>query len=230
MEKKIIAVACVLLVLVAAFTACGKAIVTGDNGMEYEAVTDEEGNTVVNENGDIVVYVTDVDGNYVEDANGEPQTNSITFPSVIAHEDRIETANYILLIPEGWTAESDGTLAREADENAEQSIEITNFGELEDGETFAGKMQESQATLEGLAQAVIDNGGTAESAVESVQFFEQDATLLELTATAQQRTFRYQMLYFMQNGELYKVQYTATDMENEAFDLHAFVLQNLTMK
>ena len=230
MEKKIIAVACVLLVLVAAFTACGKAIVTGDNGMEYEAVTDEEGNTVVNENGDIVVYVTDVDGNYVEDANGEPQTNSVTFPSAVVHADRVETANYFLLIPEDWTAESDGTLVREENENAKQSIEVTNFGELEDGETFPNRMLELQKTLEGLAQAVVENGGTAESAVESVQLFEQDATLLELTATAQQRTFRYQMLYFMQDGELYKVQYTATDADNEAFDLCTFVQQNLTMK
>ena len=111
MQNKIIAVICVMLMLVTLFAACGKkVIIQGKNGQEYVAMTDEEGNTVLNQSGEIVVYVTDDRGKYVTDANGERQTNAVTFPDVAIGKDKIETADYVLTVPEGWVSGRDGRL------------------------------------------------------------------------------------------------------------------------
>ena len=73
MDKKIIAVICAsLIVISAAFASCGKKKPTiNAKDATYEVVTDEEGNTVLNENGEIEIYVTDEDGKKVTDENGE---------------------------------------------------------------------------------------------------------------------------------------------------------------
>ena len=114
MQKKIIAVAALMLALVLLFVACGKGptIVTKE-GYEYPLVTDEEGNTVVNENGDLVIYVTDENGKYVEDANGEPQTNAVTFPDQIVDGKTIETSLYSWTLPDGWSFDDDGKAVKD---------------------------------------------------------------------------------------------------------------------
>lgn len=64
MDKKIIAVICASLIVISvAFASCGKKKPTiNAKDATYEVVTDEEGNTVLNENGEIEIYVTDEDG------------------------------------------------------------------------------------------------------------------------------------------------------------------------
>ena len=73
MDKKIIAVICASLIVISAvFASCGKKKPTiNAKDATYEVVTDEEGNTVLNENGEIEIYVTDEDGKKVTDENGE---------------------------------------------------------------------------------------------------------------------------------------------------------------
>ena len=55
MDKKIIAVICASLIVISAvFASCGKKKPTiNAKDATYEVVTDEEGNTVLNENGEI---------------------------------------------------------------------------------------------------------------------------------------------------------------------------------
>ena len=54
-----------------------------DEGFEHLLYVDEEGNTVLDDEGRIVVYATDTYGDIVEDEDGEPQTNSIEFPELM---------------------------------------------------------------------------------------------------------------------------------------------------
>lgn len=232
MEKKIIAVACALLMLVMAFTACGKVIVTGDNGIEYEAVTDEEGNTVVNEDGEILVYVTDGDGDYIEDANGEPQTNVIDFPSVIAGDGIVETPYYTLTVPEGWTAEDDGRLVR--DDNGSTYIQITRLGEA-GGVTPQAYVEARQGMIDGVvSQLQADYPDTAVTYASHAFTAQQlDSYVAELRAPQSDGTmFYYAMnIYFVYDGYLYKVDYICSNGSYDAtFDALAVLDQNLVMK
>ena len=86
MEKKIIAVACVLVILAVTLAACGSKylVITDEHGYTHLAVTDAEGNTVLDENGDIQVYVTDESGDPVTLENGAYDVAAVTFPDAVA--------------------------------------------------------------------------------------------------------------------------------------------------
>lgn len=152
MKRKIFAAACAVLALGLLLTACGKKylIVENDRGMEYAAVTDEEGNTVVNDDGDIVVYVTDADGEIVTDSNGDPQTNNIEFPKVIASGSTVETADFKLTMPDGWTADAAGMFRWEGDTTT--YVQVVALRELEAGETLESCMETESATAQQIVE------------------------------------------------------------------------------
>lgn len=74
----------------------------------YEVVTDEEGNTVLNENGEIEIYVTDEDGKKVTDENGEIKTGAVPFPDQITDGVFHETKYFKMVYPNGWTVGNSG--------------------------------------------------------------------------------------------------------------------------
>ena len=74
----------------------------------YEVVTDEEGNTVLNENGEIEIYVTDEDGKKVTDENGEIKTGAVPFPNQITDGVFHETKYFKMVYPNGWTVGNSG--------------------------------------------------------------------------------------------------------------------------
>ena len=155
MEKKIIAVACVLVILAVTLAACGSKylVITDEHGYTHLAVTDAEGNTVLDENGDIQVYVTDESGDPVTLENGAYDVAAVTFPDAVADGDTLETPDYTLTMPDGWTASDSGRFYRDDTENV--YLQITNFGELEDQtlDTYVASMQENiNALLEQTQQ------------------------------------------------------------------------------
>lgn len=234
MEKKIIAVACVLVILAVTLAACGSKylIVENDDGMEYAAVTDEEGNTVVNEQGDIVVYVTDVDGDLVTDTNGEPQTNSITIPSVIADGDTVETADYTLTMPDGWTANSNGRFTRDDNENV--YLQITNFGELEDQtlDTYVASMQENINALLAQTQQEYPSASVEYSNHTLSQANRMDSRVVEFRVPDADGSMAYYAMnvYFVYQGELFKVDYICVGSYDESFDVLGVLDYSLVMK
>lgn len=234
MEKRIIAVICVLMLLISLFAACGKApTIKLKEGVEYPLVTDEEGNTVVDENGDILVYVTDAHGKYVKDENGNRQTNAVTFPDAIVTDNKVETADYVLLVPEGWTADDAGKLVKDNTENAIISIDITNLGELRVGETLTSYIAQQQVLIEGLVAEMREKGATVSYDITSTQFQGYEAANIVLTAQSEEiGVCCYKMIYYMAGNELYKILYSCANGTNDdtAFDLSSFMEQNLTMK
>lgn len=234
MEKKIIAVACVLVILAVTLAACGSKylVVENDDGMEYAAVTDEEGKTVVNEQGDIVVYVTDVDGDLVTDTNGEPQTNSITIPSVIADGDTVETADYTLTMPDGWTANSNGRFTRDDNENV--YLQITNFGELEDQtlDTYVASMQENINALLAQTQQEYPSASVEYSNHTLSQANRMDSRVVEFRVPDADGSMAYYAMnvYFVYQGELFKVDYICVGSYDESFDVLGVLDYSLVMK
>ena len=153
MEKRIIAVICVLMLLISLFAACGKkTIIKGKNGMEYVAVTDEEGNTVLDENGDILVYVTDADGKYVKDENGNRQTNSIDFPKYIVDGTALVTPDYKMTFPKGWTVTNTG---RGTPTTVDKTyLEINNLGKTDVTRTLDSFFNEELSLTKEICEEV----------------------------------------------------------------------------
>ncbi len=125
MSKKIIAVLVVLTVLfMTVFAACNsdeeeeKVYVNND---EYDFVTDENGERVLNEDGEFLVYAQDDKGKREKDENGEYITMAQPFEP-IEDGDVIENYGYKFNLPEGWkTTNQSGEFVNE---KTQQQVEI----------------------------------------------------------------------------------------------------------
>lgn len=102
MKKQVLAIMLATLLILTTFAACGKKylVYTDDAGVEHPVLTDAEGNTMVNEFGQIVIGVTDSRGHLVTDENGENETRAVAFPSAIVKGNLYETANFKWEVPE----------------------------------------------------------------------------------------------------------------------------------
>ncbi|MBO5065545.1 MAG: hypothetical protein J6D06_05455 [Clostridia bacterium] len=125
MSKKIIAVLIVLTMLfMTVFAACNsdneeeRVYVEKD---EYDFVTDENGERVLNKDGEFLVYETDDKGKRVKDDNGEYITLAQPFEP-IEDGNVIENYGYKFNLPEGWkTTNQPGEFVNE---KTQQSIEV----------------------------------------------------------------------------------------------------------
>lgn len=233
MHNKIIAVICVVLMLVTLFAACGKkVIIKGKNGEEYIAMTDDEGNTVLNESGEIVVYVTDDRGKYVTDANGERQTNAVTFPNQVTGEHSIATPQYRLTMPEDWTLGEDGKFTRNKNENI--TFEISEMVVLNATRTMNTYLQ---TQIEGM-EYMKNNS----EEYKNLSYEIKDVTLtasqlpckvIEITMTDDSgaKTME-QSLYYIQWGEnMVQASYLCMDATAiGSFDSYTYLNENLEIK
>lgn len=115
MNKKIIAVFCVVILMASLFTACGKKLYTQEiNGKEQPVVTNENGELVTGVEGDVAIYVTDSKGEKVTDSEGNPNINYIK-PSgaIINPNNTMICENFKLNIPDGWFGDSNGSIYKD---------------------------------------------------------------------------------------------------------------------
>lgn len=106
-EKRIIiTIVSLTLALVVVFSACGKATYTDpQTGKEYFLVTDENGEKVRSEDGELLVYVTDENNKIVKDENGVPQTEIHGFIGQIEDvKGVVEDYAYTVALPENWVS------------------------------------------------------------------------------------------------------------------------------
>lgn len=106
--KKYFALIISLIVILTCFTACKPKIKNGtvvENGAgeKIAIVTSPDGGIVRDDAGNLIVLVTDVDGKNVKDDNGEYQTKAIAMDHAIVIGRRVETENYSVEIPNGWS-------------------------------------------------------------------------------------------------------------------------------
>lgn len=233
MNNKIIAVICVVLMLVTLLAACGKKVtITGKNGQEYIAVTDEEGNTVLNDDGEIVVYVTDAKGKYVKDENGERQTNAVTFPNQILGERSIATPQYRLTMPDDWKLGSDGKFTRNNNENVVfeigEVVALTATRTIPDYiETQINGMEYLKANSEEFKNMTYETQNTTITASQL------PCTIIHMQVADDSGAVTLeQNLYYIQWGE-YMVQatYYSTDTSDIGnFDSYAYLNTHLEVK
>lgn len=234
MEKKIIAVACVLVILAVTLAACGSKylVITDEHGYTHLAVTDAEGNTVLDENGDIQVYVTDENGEPVTLENGAYDVAAVTFPDAVADGDTLETPDYTLTMPDGWTANSNGRFTRDDNENV--YLQITNFGELEDQtlDTYVASMQENINALLEQTQQEYPSASVEYSNHTLSQANRMDSRVVEFRVPDADGNMAYYAMnvYFVYQGELFKVDYICIGSYDESFDVLGALDYSLVMR
>ena len=141
MEKKIIAIALVLVLMVTAFVGCGKKYETTKVGnKEYLLHTDAEGNTVVKDD-QLVAVVTDRDGEIVTYDNGENQTYYVDIPGSVVIDGIVRGDNFRLNILKGWTSTDYNMIFKDKTDN-KCHIQFTQLiKEFEKGENINTYME-----------------------------------------------------------------------------------------
>lgn len=237
MEKKIIACSLIMLLLVTCFVACGKKpTIKGKNGMEYVVVTDEEGSSVLNADGDIAIYVTDDRGRYVKDGNGERQTNYIEFPDKIINGSTYESADFIFTVSEdaGWTLEQNGKFTKGDDENT--YITVKDLGEAGEEEALSTLIERIKSENEGYLEEIKKQYPDAVMNVTDVEITDKKvpATVMEFIIKDANGTFFHHAYdtYYICNGHYYVVEYVCANPANDvpAADVLAMVNAGLTVK
>lgn len=103
MSKKLIAILTVAtIVFVCVFAACEKEDNIYIDDEEFEFVTDENGEKVLADDGQLIVYETDDKGKFVTDTNGERATYYQQFQP-IENKGEVEDYGYKILLPDGWS-------------------------------------------------------------------------------------------------------------------------------
>lgn len=104
MSKKIIAILLVFTLVITCFVACQKQKyeTTNINGVDVLLYTDENGNTVINDDNQLVAVVTDREGEIITYENGEEQTYNIQISGSWVGDGIIRHKDYELVVPEGW--------------------------------------------------------------------------------------------------------------------------------
>lgn len=233
MEKKIIAIVSVVILLASVLTACGKVkTITLKEGQEYPLATDKEGNTIVNDDGNLVVYVTDENGKYVKDENGERQTNAVTFPEIIVNGSTLETSDYIMTFPKGWEIDDEGVARKKGKEKT--FFIISNLGALQNGKSFDAYFDENKPTTEIIEKIKEKNPSSTvsvESAVLTSKKLDCRICKTKIVNEEESVTVYTNVFYFMFNNELYKIESSSQDGGyDDKFDINSFIDKNLTMK
>ncbi len=101
----VIIVAAIVLIFAFVFTACKDQYYVDPAGNTMIPVTDENKNTVLNSEGNIVVYQTDENGEIATNESGVPQTVASAFPERIIEGRFIQTPTYTVTLPAGWSVD-----------------------------------------------------------------------------------------------------------------------------
>ena len=112
----------------------------GENTWFRLEVTDKEGNTVVDENGNMLWKVTDADGN--------DQTHPVSFPAFLTDGRKIECQQFTIKLPSGWESTGNVNLIVK---NQKKNLQIMG--------SFFKKSDEDYKTAQERATELIEKFG-----------------------------------------------------------------------
>lgn len=244
MNKKLIAAALAVLLVALSFSACGKKkTITVPNGMEYEAVTDKDGNYVTNDRGDVAVYYKDANGKYQKDENGEKVTAYVDFPKEVVKDLSYETPYIRFTMPKEWenqktTKEQPNVSGKyalkdhpEVKFSVENSSDLSEQNQMEDyikmqlsGTDMANAMiQDAQKNAAQKDEASLTENEKKLMTLSEVKTQVTDKGLLygrhcveikSVTLDKEGKTVGEQYLYFVENGTIMlRFYYVCNDVE-----------------
>ncbi len=219
MSKKIIAViAVVTIVFVSVFAACNKkdderVYVKHD---ELNLVTDENGEKVLNDDGEFLVYATDEDGDRIKNDKGEYETHAQQFQP-IEDDGVIEDYGFKFTLPEGWKSTNELRRFENTDKSQVVEISVVEY-------TYKDYYKLNKDFYEQLKGARSDAKLSWE---DDVKLGEDFKGVCRFTLTTEEGT---SILYFFENTDnIYKVLFNAKDGATAAADSEA-LLKAITFK
>ncbi len=217
MSKKIIATLLVATMLfVCIFAACNKnknededdtTRIYGD-ATEYNFVTDEDGNRVYSPDGEFIVYVTDEDGKLVTNADGVPESQIQQFVPIV-EDNKAEYYGYSIDLPEGWTVDSTKS-GSFINEKKGQRVSVTAVNETYDDYYKSNKeTYDKFSSANGVTVTWEENYDLGEGCGKVVRFTLKTGDGMNV------------MYFFVNNNNLYKILFEATDPATAVADSEA---------
>lgn len=218
MNKKIIAILLVFTLVITCFVACQKQKyeTTKINGKDVLLATDENGNTIINEDNQVVAVVTDSEGEIITYEDGEEQTYYIDLPAT-----SIEGKGYSFVLEEdGWIYSEDFDAYLKEGQGKDVYISITEFenpySSLDEYMTQTEK--ENEAFLEAIKQAYPDTEISITDG--SVTSRSLPCKVVETKIKDDKGIFYYGFVVdFEYNGKVVTINYTSQNYSYEETDV-----------
>ena len=215
MNKKIIAVALALVMMVTCFTACKKKRDTIKvNGQDVIVVTDENGNPIINDKNEVVAVVTDRAGEVITYDNGEDQTYNIKLNQPLEVDDVVHGGKYRFNLMSGWEVGADGRIYKEKTDN-KCYYQFVKIKELEDEETLAiyleGRDKENELLIAAFEQKgftlTLESGG----ALISNGSIGTDVRKYKITDASGNVTHYIEDYYFVKGTTVYAINFACEE-------------------
>lgn len=223
MHKKLIVLFCVFLVLLFAFAACKRhtkygTFIVDQQGMEHIVMTDANGVTVVDADGNLVEIVTDSrskkpialptqDGTAAAQGS-EYQTHPVTFPGVVEDGEAVEDGFVSVTPPEGWEQVGTGILLLQ---------HMATDARVQISTDVGGTVEEAVEQLTGQIETLAPEGG----------YTQTDVTVDGLTATRTQYEISgmtvTSYLLMTENGKVCRINCTVETDKSDAANVEAVV-------
>ncbi len=238
MSKKILAVSMAVVIMALIFVGCKKdePIIRKIGGTEYVLATDKDGNTILDEQNQILVYPTNSDGEYVTDKDGNVSTSYVNLGNAsIVTGDKAITSTYILKSSEGWYMYQSGYVVKDGFEENECYIKVIDMGESTDTENYV-------TYAEGFYEKNLEYKKQFEDAGYEVSVILDDTVITnkEISAKRQRCMVKDQSgtvilytenHYFEYGGETYEINYACSEPKayDENFKVADYVKENFTL-
>ena len=251
MEKKIIALALVLVLMVTAFVGCGqKHKTTKVNGQDLLLETGADGE-IVTKDDQFVVVVTDRDGEIITYENGENQTYYVDIPGSMVMDGYTFGEHYKIKLLDGWTATDYDIIYKDGTDGKSYiklSMAVKKFGKGEDINTYLEKVdaQDQQiidtfADEKAMAELIKTNPDIAKFDGCTYTVEKKFTTITKDNISCQARVHKavdkdgkvihyVENYYFMSEGTLFKLDYACEDGAgyDADFNFQGYAAKNVT--
>lgn len=208
MKKQITAIVLCTVLLLTTFAACGKKylVITDEEGYTHYAVTNENGNTVINSDGNIAVFNTDKNGDAVTNNDGSLYTEGVTFPAAVVNGNYFETADF------RWEFSDEWNLAPNQITKKDSSLRVTLYTEQD--MNYDDLMEKVRKGVEILGDEGREAMQVTETPVEVPGIVQ--ASKISVTAEAEDGSGTYhQTYYFSIRNTAYTIQVVCDLAEKE---------------
>lgn len=246
MNKKIIAVFCVVILIAAVFTACGKKPEQINIGSKkIPAVTNTNGEVITNAQGEIAIYVTEENGEYAKDKNGEPMTQyeKNNFSLIVNPNNTVTNEIFTVPIMDGWMVTDGETTGKiyKKDTDMKCYIDFSYAAKETEDQTFdtiiGATSEQNRKIIDGInSGAVADKGfAKAEMKEEETTFAGYKAyRAVYIAYDANGKVVHYaDTVYFLYSeGEIYSASYVCEDGVgyDADFDFYGWANSNMKIK
>lgn len=222
MNKKIIALFCVVVLIASIFAACGKTkLYTQEiNGVERPVVTNENGEVVTNKDGEVAVYATNDSGEQYTAEDGSPNINYIKPPMAIVNPNNtITTDIFTIKIPDGWKSDDRGRIYKN-DTDLKCYIDAVYSAQATEENTFEAMMDQAKlqnnAIIEKINSGALKdkNYAKAEMKSEKIKYLDYDAEVVSCVIYDNDGNvvhYAANIYFIIEDGKIYSVNLACVD-------------------